>query len=703
MGGPEQILNVALIGNPNSGKTSVFNRLTGLNQQVGNFPGITVDKKTGDYRLPDGNKAKITDLPGVYSLYPNTADERIVLEVLLDPDSGLRPDLILYVADASNLERHLVLLSQIMDLGFPVVLLLNMVDLVTKSRECNDVQLANMLQIPVIKVNGRTGAGIKDIGEVIVRMEEKSHDKFLEIRDYSATAIDQMKDIFQIDNDYHALLIAHNYQKLRFLKEDEKEKIARLLETSDFKSIGLQFEEIMARYERLHEVVSSLVDEIVVDGDTPTAKADRILTHPVWGSLIFLATLFLIFQAIFAWASYPMDWIDAGVAQLSEYLHHHLPRNLFTDFLIDGLLAGIGGIIIFIPQITILFLLVAILEETGYMSRAVFLSDHIMRRFGLNGRSIVSLISGVACAVPAVMSTRTISNTKERLITIFVTPFISCSARIPVYAILVAFAVPADSSFGLFNLQGIILMGLYTLGVVAALGSSWVLHRLVKSDSKSLLMMELPSYSTPYWKNVGITAYEKVKVFVVSAGKIILVISILLWFLASFGPVEKMAQVESDTRFELAGQSLSEEEIENRIAARKIEYSYAGILGKTIEPVIRPLGFDWKIGIALITSFAAREVFVSTMATIYSVGSTQNEHTLKQRMSREVFIDNGERVYSKATAFSLLVFYVLAMQCMSTLAIVKRETNSWAIPMFQLLYMTGLAYVLSLITYQWLA
>ncbi|HBH07007.1 MAG TPA: ferrous iron transport protein B [Flavobacteriales bacterium] len=696
-------MNVALIGNPNSGKTSVFNRLTGLNQQVGNFPGITVDKKTGDYKLPDGNKAKITDLPGVYSLYPNTTDERIVLEVLLDPDSGLRPDLILYVADASNLERHLVLLSQIMDLGFPVVLLLNMVDLVEKSRECNDVQLANMLQIPVIKVNGRTGVGIKEIGEVIVRMEEKSHEKFLEVRDYSATTIDQVKDIYQIDNDYHALLIAHNYQKLRFLEVEEKEKIGRLLENSEFKSIGLQFEEIMARYERLHEVVSSLVDEIVVDGDTPTAKADRILTHPIWGSLIFLATLFLIFQAIFAWASYPMDWIDSGVAQLSDYLHHNLPRNLFTDFLIEGLLAGIGGIVIFIPQITILFLLVAILEETGYMSRAVFLSDNIMRRFGLNGRSIVSLISGVACAVPAVMSTRTISNTKERLITIFVTPFISCSARIPVFAILVAFAVPADSSLGFFNLQGIVLMGLYTMGVIAALGSSWVLHRIVKSESKSLLMMELPSYSKPYWKNVGITAYEKVKVFVMSAGKIILVISILLWFLASFGPVEKMAQVESDTRFELAELRLSEEEIENRIAAKKIEHSYAGILGKTIEPVIRPLGFDWKIGIALITSFAAREVFVSTMATIYSVGSSQNEQTLKQRMSREVFFDDGEKVYSKATAFSLLVFYVLAMQCISTLAIVKRETNSWAIPIVQLVYMTGLAYILSLITYQLLS
>jgi ferrous iron transport protein B len=584
-----------------------------------------------------------------------------------------------------------------------VVLLLNMVDLVEKSRECNDVQLANMLQIPVIKVNGRTGVGIKEIGEVIVRMEEKSHEKFLEVRDYSATTIDQVKDIYQIDNDYHALLIAHNYQKLRFLEVEEKEKIGRLLENSEFKSIGLQFEEIMARYERLHEVVSSLVDEIVVDGDTPTAKADRILTHPIWGSLIFLATLFLIFQAIFAWASYPMDWIDSGVAQLSDYLHHNLPRNLFTDFLIEGLLAGIGGIVIFIPQITILFLLVAILEETGYMSRAVFLSDNIMRRFGLNGRSIVSLISGVACAVPAVMSTRTISNTKERLITIFVTPFISCSARIPVFAILVAFAVPADSSLGFFNLQGIVLMGLYTMGVIAALGSSWVLHRIVKSESKSLLMMELPSYSKPYWKNVGITAYEKVKVFVMSAGKIILVISILLWFLASFGPVEKMAQVESDTRFELAELRLSEEEIENRIAAKKIEHSYAGILGKTIEPVIRPLGFDWKIGIALITSFAAREVFVSTMATIYSVGSSQNEQTLKQRMSREVFFDDGEKVYSKATAFSLLVFYVLAMQCISTLAIVKRETNSWAIPIVQLVYMTGLAYILSLITYQLLS
>ncbi len=702
MGTDGEILRIALIGNPNSGKTSVFNRLTGLNQKVGNFPGITVDKKTGNYKLPNGQKAVITDLPGTYSLYPNSTDERMVIEVLLNRDDPSFPDLVLYVADADNLERNLVLLTQIMDLGFPVILLLNMVDVAQSAgKSCNEIQLANQLQIPVIKVNGRTGEGISDIGETIVRMEKTVPQPFIDARKYGSDVVSEIEQAFSLKNDYRALLVAHNYKQLHFIKGRDAEIIDNILARYDFKSIGLQFDELMERYDKLHPIMEAMTVNPDEDDRSPTARADRVLTHPVWGSVIFALTLFLIFQAIFAWASYPMEWIDEGMTALTASVKELLPPGLLNDFLTDGLMAGIGGILIFVPQITILFILVSLLEEVGYMSRAVFLSDTLMQRFGLNGRSIVSLLSGAACAVPAIMSARTIRNQRERLATIFVTPFISCSARIPVYTVLVAFAVPDKSVFGLFNLQGLVMMGLYTLGVVAALGTAWVMKKLYKTGEPSMLMLELPSYKMPYWKNIGITVVEKVKLFVFNAGKIILVVSMILWVLASFGPGNKMEQAEELARKEYAGSGMNAVELEDLVAARRIEASYAGHLGKVIEPVIKPLGYDWKIGIALITSFAAREVFVSTMATIYSVGSSgDNRQTIVETMRNERNPETGELVYSVATSFSLLIFYVLAMQCMSTLAIVKRETKSWAVPVAQLFYMTALAWLLSFITYQ---
>jgi ferrous iron transport protein B len=701
MGTQEQPLKISLIGNPNSGKTSVFNRITGLNQQVGNFPGITVEKKTGIYKLPNGHKAVITDLPGTYSLYPNSSDERIVLETLLNENDSSYPDLILYVADANNLERHLVLLTQIMDFKIPIILLLNMIDVAkSEGKSCNETVLSQQLGIPVLKVNGRTGDGVSLLGNTILQLEGTHCQPFLQVERYAPEMEEEVKKLFGIDNNYRALLIAHNYHQLGFITSRESKILDEFSERFEFKSVGLQFEEIMARYDQLHPIMESMITDSSGGAETTTAKTDRVLTHPVWGSVIFIATLFVIFQAIFAWSSYPMELIDSGMAWAIDQTKMFLPAGYFNDFITDGVMAGIAGILIFIPQITVLFILVSILEEMGYMARAVFLSDTLMRKFGLNGRSIVSLISGAACAVPAIMSTRTISNWKERLITIFVTPFISCSARIPVFTVLVAFAVPNNKVWGIFNLQGIVMMGLYSLGVIAALGSAWILKKIVNTKERSFLMMELPTYKMPYWKNIGITVVQKVNMFIMNAGKIILIISMILWVMASFGPGNSIELIEENTRIELAESSLSEKEIDNIVASRKIEGSYAGLLGKQIEPVIRPLGFDWKIGIALITSFAAREVFISTMATIYSVGSDGDTETVIERMRHERNPHTGEMVYSVATAFSLLVFYVLAMQCMSTLAVVKKETNSWLIPLGQLLYMTGLAYLLSFITYQ---
>ena len=704
MGSNEETLKIALIGNPNAGKTSVFNRLTGLNQTVGNFPGVTVDKKSGTYILPNKEKAVITDLPGTYSLYPNSTDEQIVLETLLNENNSEYPDLVLYVADANNLERHLVLLTQIMDFGMPIILLLNMIDVAhSEGKSCNEAKLAQSLGIPVVRVNGRTGEGTNDIGPIIMQMEGVNSDPFLNVEPFAYELEQEVKKLFSIENNYRALLTAHNYQKLDFIDAKESKIMDELVGKLKFKSVGLQFDEIMARYDQLHPIMESMVVDTGADAETRSAKADKVLTHPFWGSLIFLTTLFVIFQAIFAWASYPMDLIDGAMTTIIDSTKSALPPGLFSDFITDGILAGIGGIIIFVPQITILFILVSLLEEVGYMSRAVFLSDTLMRKFGLNGRSIVSLISGAACAVPAIMATRTIGNWKERLITIFVTPFISCSARIPVFAVLVAFAVPDKTIGGFFNLQGLVMMGLYLLGVVAALGSAWAMKMILKSKDRSFLMMELPTYKMPYWKNISITVIQKVGIFIKNAGQIILIISMVLWVLASFGPSDSLHLIEEKTRTENAQTSITEAELNNIIAAKKIEGSYAGILGKQIEPVIKPLGFDWKIGIALITSFAAREVFISTMATIYSVGSDGDAESVMEKMRTERHADTGELVYTSATAFSLLIFYVLAMQCMSTLAIVKRETKSWTIPMVQLVYMTGLAYLLSLITYQLLS
>ncbi|MDW7690912.1 ferrous iron transport protein B [Flammeovirgaceae bacterium SG7u.111] len=693
-------LDVVLVGNPNSGKTSLFNRLTGLNQQVGNFPGVTVDKKSGSCSLPNSAKAKITDLPGAYSLYPNSEDEKIVLQQLFQAEGDRLPDAVIYTADATNLERHFLLLTQVIDLGLPVILAINMLDVANKDGMLIDGEyIQQQLGIKVVRINARTGEGVGELKQELLEVK-KSNTGFIDIEEIAGETISAVQDKFAYTTRYKALLAAHHGTTLKCFSEEEIGFLEQVSKKSGFNSIRAQVTETLNRFKKIQLIVAEAVKKSRGEEEhSLTDKVDSLLTHKVIGTVIFGALLFLVFQAIFAWASVPMDLIDEGTVALSEWVQNTLPDSMFTSLLVDGIIAGLGGIIIFVPQITILFLLISLLEEVGYMSRAVFLSDGLMRRFGLNGRSIIALISGAACAIPAVMSTRTISNYKERLITIMVTPLISCSARIPVYALLVAFVVPEDSSVWIFNSQGLVVMGLYALGTGSAIFAAWVMKQIVKTEESSFFVMELPAYKMPHWKNVFLTVFEKVKVFVFEAGKIIFVISIILWFAASFGPADSMEQAEAQAQIALEEGTVSQEDYSNVLASKKLEASYAGVFGKFIEPAIRPLGFDWKVGIALVTSFAAREVFVGTMATIYSVGSDEEEKPILDKMRSEVRPD-GSKVYTRASALSLLVFYVFAMQCMSTLAIVKRETKSWKWPTIQLVYMTALAYFSSLIVFQ---
>ncbi|MEM8523880.1 MAG: ferrous iron transport protein B [Bacteroidota bacterium] len=695
---------VALFGNPNSGKSSLFNQLTGLRQKVGNFPGVTVDRKVARLQLFDEQEVKLIDFPGTYSIYPNSQDERIVATHLCNPSSEDYPDAVIYVADITHLEKHLLLFTQLRDLGLPILLMLSMNDLAEQEGLVVDVQkLSKVLEVPVLQFDGRAKSQhteLKTTIQNLLNQEPAPTSPLYKPSSEEKTIIQAVRTATEIKSDYHALLLAHHHDWLPNLETSTKNSIQEITEKNDFKSLKHQIQETLNRFDHFSPIVNKVISKKGED-NTITDRLDQILTHRFWGVLIFFALMLLVFQAIFAWASYPMDGIEATFGWLGEQVETMLPDNWFRSLLVDGILAGLAGVLVFIPQIAILFFLIALLEEVGYMARAVFLFDRVMQRFGMNGRSLVALISGGACAIPAIMSTRTISDWKERLITILVTPFISCSARIPVYIVLVAFVVPAGKWL-FISWQAWAFMGLYLLGITTALVSAWVLKKVLKAESHSFLMLELPKYRSPRILDVLLTVWDKVKSFILEAGKIILLISIVLWFLASYGPGEEMQLAEQEAIELATQQNLDEQATDNLIAAKKIESSYAGILGKTIEPVIRPLGFDWKIGIALITSFAAREVFVGTMATIYSIGSEEDEYKIQERMAKERHILTGQPVYTLATSLSLLIFYVLAMQCVSTLAVVKKETNSWRWPTIQFVAMTAMAYLGSLLVYQFL-
>jgi ferrous iron transport protein B len=701
MSSPER-LKIALAGKPNSGKSSLFNLLTGLNQKIGNFPGITVDKRTGICQLNERTQAEIIDLPGIYSLYPRTLDEKIVTEILVDKKSDFHPDRVVLIADATNLKNCFLLLTQIIDLRLPVILALNMMDLAAKAGLSIDlIKLAMQLDVPVMMINARNGQGVDQLKKVMAGALPPSARQFYQVEAEARPAVEKVKQQFQLSNDYVAYQFIQQTDSLLSLSAEEKKSIKAIAAEHQLFPGKYQGAEAITRFGVIQEILNKVIVQLAnTEWKKTTQRIDRIVTHKVWGYLLFFGLLFVIFQSIFAWAQIPMDFIDATFANLADWLHKKLPEGPLFNLITQGIVPGVGGIVIFIPQIAILFAFIAILEESGYMARVVFLMDKIMRKFGLNGKSVVPLMSGLACAIPAIMATRTIDSWKDRLITIFVTPLMSCSARLPVFTILVALIIPNERYLGIFNLQGIVLMGLYLLGFSAAMLSAFVMKFLIKAKERSFLIMELPTYRVPKWSNIGYTIVEKTKAFVFEAGKVILAISIVLWVLASYGPGDEMDNAERNVIAQAQNKPLAEEELENRVAAYKLEHSYAGIIGKSLEPAIRPLGYDWKIGIALVTSFAAREVFVGTIATIYSLGSTQDESTVKKRLESEINPETGGPRYTPAVGFSLLVFYTFAMQCMSTLAVVKRETKGWKWPMIQLAYMTGLAYLSAFIVFQ---
>jgi ferrous iron transport protein B len=625
-----------------------------------------------------------------------------VLNVLANPADENFPDAVIYIADVTNLEKHLLLLTQIKDLGLPCLLALNMSDIAEKEGlQVDAAQLSHFLKMPVLPVSGRMGHNFDVLRQEIFHLLETRENgtTFYPFSPVEENVTGKIQSAQNIKNPYRALLLAHHHSRLDFLKNQEKETIASICREEGFQDLEFQIAETMKRYELFSPVVKKSISK-AGKKSTLTDRLDAVLTHRVFAPLIFFVIMFFVFQAIYAWAGHPMAWIEEAFASAGNFLKETLPAGWFTNLLTEGVLAGLSGIMVFIPQIAILFFLITILEEVGYMARAVFIFDKLMQQFGLNGRSVVALISGGACAIPAIMSARTIGNWKERLITIMVTPLISCSARIPVYTVLIGFAVPQKSVLGVFNFQGLAFMGLYLLGILAALASAWVFKQILRTGETSWLMLELPLYRMPDWSNVWHIVWEKVKTFVTEAGKIIMIISIILWVLASYGPPEKMALAEQEAIATSRQKSLDETETQDIVAARRIEASYAGHLGKFIEPVIRPLGFDWKIGIALITSFAAREVFVGTMATLYSIGSSTDETTIQNRMAEARRPETGERVYTTATSMSLLIFYVFAMQCMSTLAVVRKETGSWKWPAIQFGFMSLLAYFGSLLVYQ---
>ncbi|HAQ36963.1 MAG TPA: ferrous iron transport protein B [Saprospirales bacterium] len=743
-------IKAGLIGNPNSGKSSLFNNLTGLNQHVSNFPGITVDKKTGIVKLPHSTYIEIIDFPGCYSLYPNSGEEKLVVEILSNPDHPDYPDFIIFVVDATDVRRQLLLATQIRDLGLPVLMVMTMKDLADKRGMQYDTKGMSMeLGFPTLLTSNISGEGLDELKDylfafrkVLIKGEKailvdkswgedfhlkpgESHHKpelqqliikqtdktsseernnavFYSLNAPEKAIVEPLRHRLSASTDYQALIQIHHSEWLEHLTPEVKAEIAESKRQLGFKSIPLQIDETLQRYNLFSPLVNSFLTLKTQKGPGKTDFLDRVITHKVFGPLIFFMIMLLVFQIIFSWAELPMTWIESAFGSLGAWTESVLPAGWFSDLIVQGVIPGVGGVMVFIPQIFLLFLMIGIMEEIGYMSRVVYMFDQIMKQFGLNGRSLISLISGGACAIPAIMSTRTISQQKERLITILITPLISCSARIPVYTLLIGFAVP-DVQVYIFNARGLAFMGLYVLGILMAFISAIVMKYVIKAKERSFLMLSLPEYKRPRIKNISLFVREKVGAFIIQAGKIILLISIVLWALASYGPTEKMDQAEKLAISYGKVNGFDEAETGNLIAAKKIEASYAGHLGKFIEPAIKPLGFDWKIGIALITSFAAREVFVGTMATIYAIGSESENLSVSQKMAADVNLTTGEKVYSPATSWSLLIFYVFALQCLSTIAITRRETGSWKWPIVQFLYMGVLAYAGSYFVFQLLS
>ena len=716
--GPARPARIALVGNPNCGKSSLFNRLTGLRQRTGNFPGVTVEQVSGRMSLA-GATVELIDLPGTYSLHPSSLDERVVLEVLLGWIPSVTPDAILFVADIHKLDRHLLLLTQVLDLHYPTVVALNFADerppattvagASAAERPIDAEGLAAQLGVPVVPVSARTGSGIAALtvalGALLGEGRQASSTGLPDESPFFTPAREESRLIEQLPDDlvrrggrYGKLLALHHAPESR-LSTLTRERALAGAGVDAYASLRGQVRETMQRYDRFLPTLREARAE--VERESVSDRIDRVVAHPVVGPMIFIGVLLLVFQAIFSWSTVPADLIEAAFARAGELTRAVLPQGHLADLLVDGIIAGLAGIVVFVPQIALLFLLLSLLEEVGYMARAVYLSDRLMQRFGLNGRSLVALTSSGACAIPAIMSTRTIANPKERLITILVAPLISCSARIPVYAILIGFAVPAVTVWGIFSAQALAFVGIYLASAVAALLAALAFKALLPDQDRSYLMMELPPYRVPVWRNVGTTVWTKTRAFVLGAGRIILAISIVLWVAATFGPGDDVEEADRWAQTQAAARGYDAEAAADLVAGARLEASYAGRVGRWIEPAIAPLGYDWKIGIALLSSFAAREVFVGTIATLYAIGSADDEAQITERLA-EARRPDGRRVYGPATAASLIVFYLFAMQCMSTLAITRRETGTWRWPLVQFGYMTALAYLGAWLTYSML-
>ncbi|RYE16586.1 MAG: ferrous iron transport protein B, partial [Sphingobacteriales bacterium] len=689
----EADIKVALVGNPNTGKSSLFNILTGLNQKIGNFPGVTVDKKVGYTQLPDGRRAEIIDLPGTYSLYPKSKDESIVFSVMADRSNPVTPDLVVVILDATNLKRNLLLYTQVADLKIPVIVALNMMDLANKSGITIDIDLfAKKLGVPVIPICARKNEGIEQLKSSISYANKIAlQQDTIDVAVLAPGLVAQISSEIEITNPYFALQLAHQHEHLTFLTAAQSDRIEELEKEHSFHSQKSQAAETIARYNFINDLLYDTVHTPVTAHDeTFSNRIDHILTHKIFGFVIFLGILLFIFQSIFAWSSYPMDLIESLFVWSEDLLRGVLPAGPLASLLIDGVLAGLSGVLVFIPQIAILFVFISILEDTGYMARVTFMMDKLMRKVGLSGKSVVPLIGGFACAVPSIMGTRTIENWKDRMITIMVTPLVACSARLPVYTLLIALVVPNRNVWWIFNLQGLVLTGMYVFSLVSSFIVAFVFKFILKAKERGYFIMELPVYRMPRWKNVLFSMYDRSKAFVFEAGKVIIAVSIILWVLASYGPGDRFLAI--DRKYEqpqFHNNSLAPDALNRIIATEKLENSYAGMLGHAIEPVIKPLGFDWKIGIALITSFAAREVFVGTMATIYSVdGDADKIESVKEKMDNARNPETGEPVFTLAVSFSLMMFYAFAMQCASTVAVVYRETKNWKWPAIQFAYMT---------------
>ena len=674
-------INLLLLGNPNTGKSSLFNKLTGLKQKVGNFPGVTVEKKEGNINFKNNCFVNVIDLPGTYSVNSFSLEEEVVSDILLEKNE-ISPDAALVVSDIENLKHNLLLFTQVKDLGIPLYLVINMCDVMEKRGITLDISiLEEELKTKIFLISTRNSTGINDLLNEIPK-----------ILDSDTSTL--------VDNKYMDLEILQKINNENNSSSTYKTWVSEINKISNLGDLKkIKHKEAIHRYRFINIKLNKTLNIDRKKAHDLRSKLDNIFLHPFWGTVIFISILALIFQTIFSWSSYPMDFIDEIFSNLSNYTKTVLPQGVFTRLLAEGIITGIGGVMIFIPQIALLFMFISVLEETGYMSRVVFLFDKRLKKYGLSGKSVIPLISGVACAIPAVMSTRNIDDWKQRLITIMVTPFMTCSARLPVYLILISIVIP-DKFFFIFNYQGLTLLGLYLLAVLMALISAFVFSKAIKSNFKNHVMIEMPNYKIPVLKNVLFNVYSKTKSFVFEAGKIILSISVFLWVLASNGPGDNFKYAEQII-MEKYDNKKNISVLDYEIQSYRLENSYIGYAGKILEPILNPLGYDWKIGIAIITSFAAREVFVGTLATIFSVGS-ENVDTIKEKMSYQRK-QNGQLLFNLPTGVSLMVFYAFALQCMSTIAIVKKETNSWKWPAIQFTFMTIIAYISALIVYQTLS